>query len=174
MTYEQFEDLPVWKDAIALAHAVFDLVRDSAFNRLGDLRNQLQRASLSVSNNIAEGFERGTTNELLSYIYISRGSAGETRSALQFAGGRVELAHLKPVISELISKCQVVSRQLRGWAASLQNSDIAGQRRLNEQTQTEYRNKKRSVEFVAKLQSLAPNHGSPQTSKPPPDLKSQI
>ena len=43
------------------------------------LQDQLERAALSVSNNIAEGFERGTTNELLAFIYIARGSAGEVR-----------------------------------------------------------------------------------------------
>ena len=42
----------------------------------------MDRAALSVSNNIAEGFERGTTNELLQFIYIARGSAGEVRSML--------------------------------------------------------------------------------------------
>lgn len=62
MTYSRFEDLPVWKAAIDLASRVFDLVEDPAFNRLGDLRDQLQRASLSVSNNIAEGFERPPAN----------------------------------------------------------------------------------------------------------------
>ena len=46
------------------------------------LRDQLERAALSVSKNIAEGFERGTTNELLCFIYIARGSAGEVRSIL--------------------------------------------------------------------------------------------
>jgi four helix bundle protein len=48
------------------------------------LRDQLERAALSVSNNIAEGFERGTTQELLTFIYISQGSAGEVRSMLCF------------------------------------------------------------------------------------------
>ncbi len=46
------------------------------------LQDQLEGAALSVSNNIAEGFERGTTNELLAFIYIARGSAGEVRSML--------------------------------------------------------------------------------------------
>jgi len=45
-------------------------------------RNHFERAVLSVTNNIAEGFERGTTNELLSFLYIARGSAGEVRSML--------------------------------------------------------------------------------------------
>jgi four helix bundle protein len=44
------------------------------------LRDQLERAAVSVSNNIAEGFERGTTQELLTFLYIARGSCGEVRS----------------------------------------------------------------------------------------------
>jgi hypothetical protein len=72
MKYERFEDLPVWKDAIELSVRVYTLTKDRFFNQPGDLRGQLRRASLSVSNNIAEGFERGTTAELLAFLYISR------------------------------------------------------------------------------------------------------
>ena len=61
MKYERFEDLPVWQAGIELAKRVYDLTRDRFFDQAGDLRGQLRRASLSVSNNIAEGFERGTT-----------------------------------------------------------------------------------------------------------------
>jgi four helix bundle protein len=53
---------------------------------------------LSVSNNIAEGFERGTTNELLAFIYIARGSAGEVRSMLTLLLRRKWAAHLKSEI----------------------------------------------------------------------------
>jgi four helix bundle protein len=53
-----------------------------AFRRQRSLRDQLERAALSVSNNIAEGFERGTNQELLTFLYIAGGSAGETRSML--------------------------------------------------------------------------------------------
>jgi four helix bundle protein len=56
--------------------------RDRSFSQPGDLRDQLRRAALSVSNNIAEGFERGSTSELLAYLDIARGSAGEVRSML--------------------------------------------------------------------------------------------
>src|SRR5437763_1016580 len=122
MTYERFEDTPAWQAAIAMAHSVWDLVEDSSFNGMGDLRDQLQRASLSVSNNIAEGFERGTTNELLCFLYIARGSAGETRSALAFASGRPRLAHLTQQIERAKKQAAGVSRQLHGWANSLQNS----------------------------------------------------
>jgi four helix bundle protein len=154
LTYERFEDTPVWQAAVSLAQGVFDLVRDRAFAGLGDLRNQLQRASLSISNNIAEGFERGTTSELLMYLYIARGSAGETRSELRFAMGRPELSNFKSEISNLISQAESVSRQIRGWAGSLQNSDIDGQRRLNDQSATEYRQRRNTEQFLQKLQQI--------------------
>lgn len=82
MKYRRFEELPVWQAAIELAVGLFALTAKSTFKSYASLRNQLERAAVSVSNNIAEGFERGTTPELLTFIYISRGSAGETRSML--------------------------------------------------------------------------------------------
>ena len=82
MTYERFEDLPVWQKAADLYEATEDLLESDTFKASRGFRDQLDRAALSVSNNIAEGFERGTTNELLAFIYIARGSAGEVRSML--------------------------------------------------------------------------------------------
>lgn len=82
MTYERFEDLPVWQKAAELYELTEELLEAEAFKATRGYRDQLDRAALSVSNNIAEGFERGTTNELLAFIYIARGSAGEVRSML--------------------------------------------------------------------------------------------
>ena len=82
MKYSRFEELPVWKDAIDLSVRVFALTALPAFKRFPSVRDQMERASMSISNNIAEGFERGTTQETLTFLYISRGSAGETRSIL--------------------------------------------------------------------------------------------
>lgn len=154
MSYDRFEDLPVWNAAVAFAHSLFDLLDDPAFSRLGDLRNQLQRASLSISNNIAEGFERGNTAELLTFIYIARGSAGETRSVLRFAAGRKTLSHLKSQISDLTSEAESIFRQLRGWAGSLQNCDIPGRRRMTVDSHAEYQQRKRSGEFLQKLDAI--------------------
>ena len=80
--YERFEDLPVWQTAADVAAKMFGWTAQAWFRGKGDLANQLQRSALSISNNIAEGFERGTTNELLQFLYIARGSAGEVRSML--------------------------------------------------------------------------------------------
>ena len=134
MKYERFEDLPVWKAAIELAESVYSLTSQNQFKGNGSLRDQIERAAVSVSNNIAEGFERGTTQELLTFIYIARGSAGEVRSMLCLLERLSAFQDLKSEISNLKSLSLSVSRQLRGWANSLQNSEIKGQRYLTDQT----------------------------------------
>jgi four helix bundle protein len=95
MKYERFEDLPVWQAALDLALRVYRLTRDRFFSQPGDLRDQLRRAALSVSNNIAEGFERGSTAELLAFLYIARGSAAEARSMLCFVERSGAAEHLR-------------------------------------------------------------------------------
>jgi four helix bundle protein len=164
MTYGRFEDTPVWQAAIELAYRVFDLVESDLFVGVGDLRNQLQRASLSISNNIAEGFERGTTNELISFLYIARGSAGEVRSALRFADGRPGLASHRSEIGNLIALSESVSRQIRAWASSLQNSDIQGQKALNDRSKAEFDQRRRSAGFWEKLQAIREGAMTPQAA----------
>jgi four helix bundle protein len=66
--YSRFEELPVWKAAIEFATKVFALTSRRAFIGQRTLRDQLESAALSISNNIAEGFERGTTQELLTFL----------------------------------------------------------------------------------------------------------
>ena len=95
MKYERFEDLPVWNAAMDLAWRVYAITRDQYFSQSGDLRDQMRRSALSVSNNIAEGFERGSTAELLAFLYIARGSAGEVRSMLHFTNGDAGTEHLQ-------------------------------------------------------------------------------
>ena len=60
MRYKRFEDLPVWNTAIELAIGVYSLTSNPEFDKRYSLKDQLERSSVSVSNNIAEGFERGT------------------------------------------------------------------------------------------------------------------
>jgi four helix bundle protein len=153
MKYERFEDLPVWQAAAELAVQIFAWSSHAWFRGKGDLANQMQRAALSVSNNIAEGFERGSTNELLQFIYIARGSAGEVRSMLCIIERMDAPENLKSQISNLKSNAEGISRQLRGWANRLQNSDITGQRHLNDQSKRTYDNQKRSEDFRKQLQA---------------------
>lgn len=158
-TYQRFEDLPVWKTAADLYDQV-DTFIDVAPPRLRhSFRDQLERAALSVSNNIAEGFERGTTNELLAFLYIARGSAGEVRSMLTLLSRRPWLASaLKTQISRLKSLAESCSRQLRAWADSLQNSEIAGQRHLNDSSRSSYDKRTARKAGSANFQQLLTQH----------------
>lgn len=166
MKYDRFENLPVWQAAIDLGLCVYRLTRCDLFDGTGDLRDQLRRAALSISNNIAEGFERGTTAELIAYLYIARGSAGEVRSMLLFVQRlcderfnerqsapnlKSQISNLKSEISELASLSESCSRQLHGWAHSLQNSDIKGIRHLTDQTRAIFESKQRAAAFRAQL-----------------------
>jgi four helix bundle protein len=132
MRYKRFEDLPVWKAAIEFAAKVYALTARDEFRGHGSLRDQIERAAVSISNNVAEGFERGTTQELLTFIYIARGSAGEARSMLCLLDLLPDFANLKSEISNLSSLAVSISRQLGAWANSLQNSEIKGQRYITE------------------------------------------
>ncbi len=156
MTYQRFEELPVWQEAMRLAEGVYDLTEQNTKRMSHSLRDQLERAALSVSNNIAEGFERGTTNELLAFIYIARGSAGEVRSMLVFLGRRAGFGDLKSEISNLKLVAESCSRQLRAWAESLQNSEIKGQRHLNDRTKSSAEQKRRAEAFQKELLNRLP------------------
>jgi len=165
MKYDRFEQLPVWQAGMVLAERIFVLTEDKAFNCKGDLRNQLQRAAISIGNNVAEGFERGTTQELLTFLYIARGSAGEVRSMLLLAERLRGFSHLKSEISDLKSLCESVSRQLRAWADSLQNSEIKGTRYLTEKTRRRVKGKKSSEEFFARIDRLVEEGRKSRTAK---------
>lgn len=163
MTYERFEDLPVWQTAAELYELTEELLENESFHVSRGFRDQLDRAALSVSNNIAEGFERGTTNELLAFLYIARGSAGETRSMLCLKERRAKKygwpADLKSQISNVKSAAESCSRQLHGWADSLQNSEIKGQRHLTEKSRREDEQRKRAEAAQKELlRRLPPGH----------------
>ena len=130
------------------------LCADREVRLRGDLADQLHRAALSVSNNIAEGFELGTTQQLISHLYIARGSVGEVRNMLIQMGTLPRFEHLKSQISNLRSLAEGISRQLRGWADSLQNSPIEGQRYLTDAQRDQDDARKRREAFDAKLAAL--------------------
>jgi four helix bundle protein len=82
MKIEKFEDIVGWQKAFLLAqiiYSVFSDCKDFAF------KNQIQRAVVSIMNNIAEGFERNTNDEFRQFLYIAKGSCGETRSMIHLA-----------------------------------------------------------------------------------------
>ncbi len=150
MKYDRFEDLPVWQKSSELAAEMLEWCIRPELRGIGDLANQLQRACLSISNNIAEGFERGSTNELINFLYYSRGSAGEVRSMLEVMQCMHRFDSLRGDIANFKSAIESISRQIRGWTNSLQNSDISGQRQLNDQSRAADEQRQRRDAFVQK------------------------
>lgn len=155
MQYKRFEDLPVWHEAVELARSVYEFTALEPFRPHPGLRDQLERAALSISNNIAEGFERGTTNELLAFLYIARGSAGEVRSMMRVLETWMAFGNLKSQISDFIVQCEKISKQLYGWMESLKNSEISGQRRLDEKARNRYAGKKEREQFFEELHRIS-------------------
>ena len=85
MKVNSFEDLQVWKDSRILVKSIYQLTSDGKFSKDFGLREQIQRASVSIMNNIAEGFERNNNKEYIKFLGYSKGSAGEVRSMLYVA-----------------------------------------------------------------------------------------
>ncbi len=78
--YSSFEDLEVYKTTIKFTGQVYDLLKRSPLKEDFAMVDQVGRATISISNNISEGFERETDKELIRFLYFSKGSAGEIRN----------------------------------------------------------------------------------------------
>jgi four helix bundle protein len=85
MLTKSFEELKVWKDSREFVKSIYCLTSSEKFKKDFGLRDQIQRAAVSVLNNIAEGYERDNNKEFIKFLGYSKGSAGEIRSMLYIA-----------------------------------------------------------------------------------------
>lgn len=130
MRYEHFEDLPAWQAAARLYNLVLDLFEKHSALFSPGFRGQLDRAALSISNNVAEGFDRMTTAELISFLGYARGSASEVKSMILVVAPRRTLdpaARLLHEIQELADSC---IRQLSAWTTQIEKGPVQGKRHL--------------------------------------------
>jgi four helix bundle protein len=154
MTYERFEQLPVWQAAIGLATAVYAMTEKLPFRRRYSLRDQIERAAVSVSSNIAEGFERGTKQELVTFLYIARGSAGEVRSMLCLLGKIPAFADLEFEILKMKTSVESISKQLGAWVRTLRDSELKGERYVSEKTRRVDIARRDRDEFLTELERI--------------------
>lgn len=82
---ERFENLEIWKEARILVNKIYKLTRAGEFEKDFGLKDQIRRSSVSVMNNISEGFESRTVKRFIDYLGRSKASCGETRSVLYVA-----------------------------------------------------------------------------------------
>lgn len=83
-TVKRFEDLICWQEGRKLINLIYKLTQQKSFTDFS-LKDQIQRAAISIISNIAEGFERGTKEEFVWFLYIAKGSCGEVRTQLYIA-----------------------------------------------------------------------------------------
>ena len=113
-TIQSFEEIKVWqksKDLCVDVYKTFSSVKDYGF------KDQIQRAAVSVMNNIAEGFERKGNKEFSRFLYISKGSCGEVRSMLQLA---LDLGYINRADFDRLNILSVeISKMLAGFIKAL-------------------------------------------------------
>jgi four helix bundle protein len=110
MTVKNFEDLNVWKDAKSMVVAIYKATSEKPMKLDFGFRDQLQRAAVSIMNNIAEGFERDNNTDFARLLGYSKGSAGEVRSMLYIA---LDLEYIsKQKFDELYELSLVIIKQI--------------------------------------------------------------
>ena len=82
---DKIEDVVVWQLALELTNAIYTITNNNVFNKDFALRDQIRKSAISIPSNIAEGFERNSTNQFLYFLVIAKGSAGELRTQLLIA-----------------------------------------------------------------------------------------
>lgn len=123
-TVKRFEDLICWQKARLLVREIYKATKSAEFSKDYGLKDQIQRAAVSVMSNIAEGFESGTKHEFLNYLYIAKGSAGEVRAQLYAASdvGYLNIETFK-YLNNLAAEC---SKLIASFINGLKNSNFQG------------------------------------------------
>ncbi len=154
MKYRRFEDLPVWKAGARFFVRIDAKCESSELTRRGDIADQLHRAALSITNNIAEGFEQGSTRQFITHLYYAKGSAGEVRSILQELLGIPRFGGLKSELADLRALSESISKQLHGLVDSLQNSGIDRVRCLTDEVRAQTERRASRAAFEAKIAGI--------------------
>ncbi len=123
-TIRKFEDLEIWNEARDLAKEIIKISKDTDLKLDFKLRDQIKRASGSVMDNIAEGFERDGNLEFRQFLSIAKGSAGEVRSQLYrvYDSGYIEEEHLMRLKDDYVK----LSKKIAGFISYLNKKDFQG------------------------------------------------
>lgn len=128
-TIKSFVEMPVWQKSRELSQNIFELTIQGTFARDFALKDQINRSSGSIMDNIAEGFERGSRNEFINFLTYSKGSSGETLSQLYRALDRHHISEDKFI--KFKSDTEQVSRMIGGFIVYLNTSTIRGNKFKN-------------------------------------------
>ena len=111
--FNSFEEINSWQKARVLNKKIYLITESVTFNKDFDLARQIRRCSVSISSNIAEGFERNTDKEFIHFLYIAKGSAGELRAQLYLA---YDLNYISSeIFNELLTEITDIAKLLSGF-----------------------------------------------------------
>ena len=118
--FKSFEEITSWQKSRLFNKRIYEITENVGFKRDFDLVRQIRRASISISSNIAEGFERNTDKEFIYFLYVSKASAGEVRSHLYLA---LDLNYISKIeFDELYLNVTDISKLISGFIKYLENS----------------------------------------------------
>ncbi len=113
-----FEDIESWQQGRELVKIIYDIFRD---NKDFAFTNQINRASLSIITNIAEGFDRGTNKEFIQYLIFARGSVSEVKSLIYIA---YDLKYINENdFKGILERCNTISKMINGFIKYLKQSN---------------------------------------------------
>lgn len=123
-TITKFEDIEAWQKGRELKKAVYHSSKRGEFAKDFALRDQIRRAAMSVTANIAEGFERGGNREFVQFLSNSKGSCGEVQDHLYTAMDEQYIT--SDQFNILYAQAAEVGRLIGGFMSYLQQSEIRG------------------------------------------------
>ena len=115
-TIKSFEDLDIWKKAQDLGVLIYQLCNtNDKITKDFSFKDQIKRAALSISNNIAEGFEYSNNNDFYRFLRIAKGSCGEVRNCLIFSHkiNYTDIQKINPLIDLSISLGQQIGKLMK-------------------------------------------------------------
>jgi four helix bundle protein len=123
-TIRQFEDILSWQKARDLTREIYTATRNDEFSKDFALKDQIRRAAISITSNIAEGFERDGSREFIQFLSHAKGSCGEVRSQLYLAldAGYITEDEWKTLHQSSLE----ISRLLDSFSNYLRDTEIKG------------------------------------------------
>ena len=118
---KRFEEFEVWQTARVLVKEIYLLTGESNLRKYYSITDQIQRAALSVMNNIAEGYERQSVKEFIHMLSIAKGSTGEVRSILYVL---LDMSLIdEQTFKSFCTKTLFISKSLSGFMSFLKNKN---------------------------------------------------
>ncbi len=125
-TIKRFTDIVAWQKARELVNVIYGVTRREAFSKDWGLKDQIQRAAVSICSNIAEGFERSGNKEFVNFLWIAKGSTGEVSSQLYNAK---DCRYIDDAtFDDLQERLRLISAMLYNLIRSVKASSVKGVR----------------------------------------------